>query len=245
MLANSVHTDTYTHQFNGPFPGLPGWAGTRKVKPICILPKQDTASGSGRSWDICKSAPHSTQTTMPALHHSVFLQAGCPSCRLSNNVKALKAPLYTSITNTTCSGQRHMANTVYRPDALPAAQPTASHGKHCIVYINSYFSWRTSYNSFTSVQDDCSTVAGNCLSRLLRTQAKHNTSMTTWLRKIRSIKEHHVRLNSSYSEASTHTHNRLTAPFLGLPGWAGTRPILTPILFIRHPVSTSSSYYNP
>ena len=30
-----------------PCPGLPGWAGTRKVKPICILVKQETVSGSG------------------------------------------------------------------------------------------------------------------------------------------------------------------------------------------------------
>ena len=32
------------------FPGLPGWAGTRKVKPIWILLKQETVSGSGISW---------------------------------------------------------------------------------------------------------------------------------------------------------------------------------------------------
>jgi len=29
--------------------------------------------------------------TMSASHHSVFLQAGCPSCRPTNSVKALKA----------------------------------------------------------------------------------------------------------------------------------------------------------
>jgi len=29
------------------------------------------------------------QITTPALHHSVFLQAGCPSCRPTNSVKAL------------------------------------------------------------------------------------------------------------------------------------------------------------
>ena len=68
------------------FPGIPRWAGTRKVKPIWILLKQETVSGSGISWDICKSAPHSRQITTPAPHRSVF----------------------------------------YRPDALPAAQPTAS-----------------------------------------------------------------------------------------------------------------------
>ena len=64
----------------------PRWAGTRKVKPVCILLKQETVSSSGVSWAICKSAPHSRQITTPAPHHSVF----------------------------------------YRPDALPATQPTAS-----------------------------------------------------------------------------------------------------------------------
>jgi len=68
------------------FPGLSGWAGTRKVKPIWILLKQETVSGSGISWAICKSAARSRQIPTPAPHHSVF----------------------------------------YRPDALPAAQPTAS-----------------------------------------------------------------------------------------------------------------------
>jgi len=74
------------HPFNGPFPGLAGWAGTRKVKIIWILLKQETVSGSGISWAIYKSALRSRQITMPAPNHSVF----------------------------------------YRPDALPAAQPTAS-----------------------------------------------------------------------------------------------------------------------
>jgi len=69
----------------------PGWAGTRKVKPICILFKQETVSGSGISWAICKSAPHSRQITTPAPHHSSFLQAGCPSCHPTNSIKALKA----------------------------------------------------------------------------------------------------------------------------------------------------------
>ena len=87
-----THTHTHTHTFYGPFPGLPGWAATRKVKPIWILLKQETMSGSGISWAICKSAPHSRQITTPAPHHSVFSQARCPSCRPTNSVKlALKA----------------------------------------------------------------------------------------------------------------------------------------------------------
>ena len=44
------------------------------------LLEQKIVSGSGISWTICKSAPRSRQITMPAPHHSVFLQAGCPSC---------------------------------------------------------------------------------------------------------------------------------------------------------------------
>ena len=80
-----MHDDTRTHSMALCL-GLPRWAGTRKVKPIWILLKQEIMSGSDISWAICKSAPRSRQITMPAPHHSVF----------------------------------------YRPDALPAAQPTAS-----------------------------------------------------------------------------------------------------------------------
>jgi len=79
----------HTHPFNGPFSRTTRvifTGGTRNVKPIWILLKQETVSGSGISWAICKSAPCSRQITTPAPHHSVF----------------------------------------YRPDALPAAQPTAS-----------------------------------------------------------------------------------------------------------------------
>ena len=83
------HSCTHTHihtRLTAPFLGLPGWVGTRKAKPIWILLKQETVSGSGISWAICKSAPRSRQITTPAPHYSVF----------------------------------------YRPDAPPAAQPTAS-----------------------------------------------------------------------------------------------------------------------
>ena len=81
-----VHIHTHT-SLTALFPGLPGWAGTRKAKPIWILLKQETVSGSGISWTICKSASRSRQITMPVPHHSFF----------------------------------------YRPDALPAVQPTASY----------------------------------------------------------------------------------------------------------------------
>jgi len=79
----SKHTHTHLTAL---FPGLPRSAGARKVKPIWILLEQETVSGSGTGWAICKSAPRFRQITTPAPHRSVF----------------------------------------YRPDAPPAAQPTAS-----------------------------------------------------------------------------------------------------------------------
>ena len=96
-----THTHTHTHvRLTALCPGLPGWAGARKVKPIWILLKQDTVSGSGISGAICKSAPRSRQITMP-----VF----------------------------------------YKPDALPAAQPTASKHwrqyQHWSVELNKHGIW--------------------------------------------------------------------------------------------------------
>jgi len=81
-----LHTHTHT-RLTALFSGLPGLAGTRKVKPIWILLEQETVRGSGISWAICKSASRSRQITMPLPHHS-FLQAGCPSYRPTNSVKA-------------------------------------------------------------------------------------------------------------------------------------------------------------
>jgi len=52
----------------------------------------------------------------------------------------------------------------------------------------------------------------------------------------------------NWSNTCTHAHTRLAALCPGLPGLAGTRRNthpLTPILFIRHPLSTSSIYYDP
>jgi len=104
-----VLQNTHTHtRLTALFPGLPMWAGTRKVKTIWILLKQETASGSGISWALCKSAPRSRQITMPVPHHSSF----------------------------------------YRPDALPATQPTASkHWRHNTQNIMSHLRSDISQNS--------------------------------------------------------------------------------------------------
>ena len=84
-LCPEINTHTHTH-LTALCLGLPGWAGTRKVKPIWILLKQKTVSDSDISWASLKSASRSRQITTPAAHHSVFLQAGCPSCCPTNSV---------------------------------------------------------------------------------------------------------------------------------------------------------------
>jgi len=67
-----THTHTHTHPFNGLLSRTTQVSRHQKGKPIWILLKQETVSGSGICWVICKSAPCSRQITLPAPHHSVF-----------------------------------------------------------------------------------------------------------------------------------------------------------------------------
>ena len=92
---NCHNSNRYTHTHTRLMAlcrGLPRWAGTRKVKPIWILLKQETVDGSGISWaimQVCTSLQTDNHTsTLPLL---CFLQASCPSCRPTNSIKALKA----------------------------------------------------------------------------------------------------------------------------------------------------------
>jgi len=83
-------THTHTHPFNGPLSRNTRVSRYQKGKPIWILLKQETVSGSGIIRAVCKSAPRSRQITTPAPNHC-FLQARCPSCHPTNSVKVLKA----------------------------------------------------------------------------------------------------------------------------------------------------------
>ena len=75
LLRERLVNYCYYNRLTASFPGQPGKAGTRKVKPIWILLQQETVSGSGIIWAICKSAPRSRQITMPIPHHSVFYRS--------------------------------------------------------------------------------------------------------------------------------------------------------------------------
>jgi len=58
-----MHTCTHTHPFNGPSSGTIQVSRYQKGKTNLDLLKQETVSGSGISWAICKSAPCSRQIT--------------------------------------------------------------------------------------------------------------------------------------------------------------------------------------
>jgi len=63
-----THMHTHTHtRLTALCPGLPGWAGTRKVKPMWILLEQETVSGSGIHWAIW---PYTVCTTLQADNHT-------------------------------------------------------------------------------------------------------------------------------------------------------------------------------
>ena len=102
--------ETYTHthtRLTALWRDYPGEPVPEKVKPIWILLKQETVSGSGISWAICKSAPRSSQITTPAPHHSVFYRpdAFLPpnQQRQSSNTRCKKSNLTLCNIILTCS----------------------------------------------------------------------------------------------------------------------------------------------
>ena len=145
---------THTHTcLTALCPGPSGWAGTRKVKPIRNLLKQETLSDSGIRWTTCKSAPRSRQK--PCQHPTNhFLQTGCHLSgttwvsryqKGNTNLDFTEArdselqwhhmdhmQVCTSLQSETMPAPDH--SVFYRLDALPATQPTAS--KHWLKMQN-------------------------------------------------------------------------------------------------------------
>ena len=87
------HTHTHTHTFNGPFSGTTQVSRNQKGKTNLDFTE---ARYSEWQWhqlghmQVCTSLQTDNHTSTPPL---CFLQAGCPSCRPTNSVKALKAPV--------------------------------------------------------------------------------------------------------------------------------------------------------
>ena len=86
-----THTFTHTHTFNGPLSGTTRVSRYQKGKTDL-----DFAEARDSEWQwnplghmqVCTSLQTDNHASTPPLS---FLQAGCPSCRPTNSVKALKA----------------------------------------------------------------------------------------------------------------------------------------------------------
>ena len=98
---------THTHPFNGSLSGTTQVSRYQKGKTNLDFTE---ARDSGWQWQqlgykqVCTSLQTDNHTSSPPL--LCFLQAGCPSCRPTNSVKALKAPAQICTTNTVCSTTR-------------------------------------------------------------------------------------------------------------------------------------------
>ena len=93
---NRLYAHTHnTHTFNGPFSGTTQVSRYEKGKTNLDFTE---ARDSEWQWhplgqmQVCTSLQSDNHTSTPPLS---FLQAGCPSCRPTNSVKALKALTYT------------------------------------------------------------------------------------------------------------------------------------------------------
>ena len=86
-----THTHTHTHTFNGPFSGTTRVSRYQKGKT-----NVDFTGARDSEWQwhqlghmqVCTSLQTDNHASTPPLS---FLQAGCPSCRPTNSVKALMA----------------------------------------------------------------------------------------------------------------------------------------------------------
>jgi len=90
-ICGFTHTHTHTHLFNGPLSGT-----TRVSRYQEDKTNLDFTAARDSEWQwnplghmqVCTSLQTDKHASTPPLS---FLQAGCPSCRPANSVKALKA----------------------------------------------------------------------------------------------------------------------------------------------------------
>ena len=135
VLVTRQHTQSVL-QLSGLCPGLTGWAGTRKVKPIWIVLKLETVSVSGISWAICKSAPRPRQITMPFIAVS---PVGSPIYYLGY--------IHQEVPHCLIVFLFYMVN-LHRSDGFNKATKTWWHC-YCL-HLGPYFLW--TFNTFLSVR---------------------------------------------------------------------------------------------
>jgi len=129
------HTHTHTHTHNHftsvldfvlDYPGEPA---PERETNLDLL-EQEIVNGSGIIWTICKPAPWPRHITMPTSHHSVFTGwSGCPSCRPTNSITALKVKIFGAALSTT--EKKDHVNNLPPPFAIETALLCFVHGGKC------------------------------------------------------------------------------------------------------------------
>jgi len=84
LMVENAHTIHY--MASGLCPGLPGWASTRTNLDFTETRCSEWQWHQLCHMQICTSP---RQITMPASHHSVFLQSWCHSCYPTNSIKSI------------------------------------------------------------------------------------------------------------------------------------------------------------
>ena len=128
METKYTHTHTHTHPFNGPLSRTTRVSRYQKGKTNLDFTE---ARDSERQWhqlghmQVCTSLQTDNHTSTPPLS---FLQAGCPSCRPTNSVKALQEKQ-----NTLCPKKDQNHITIISKNAKPNPDlevlRTLTHGK--------------------------------------------------------------------------------------------------------------------
>ena len=90
-LMLKCYAHTHTHTFNGPFPGTTRVSRYQKGKTDLDFTETRDSEWQWHQpghMQVCTSLQTDNHASTPPLS---FLQAGCPSCRPANSIKALKA----------------------------------------------------------------------------------------------------------------------------------------------------------
>jgi len=109
-----THTPVYTHPFNGPFSGTTRVSRYQKGKT-----NLDFTEARDSEWQWHKLGHMQVCTSLQTDNHAntsplSYLQAGCPSCRPANSVKALKASHIQCI-HSSIIGCRLLKWCIYKP----------------------------------------------------------------------------------------------------------------------------------
>ena len=213
IYVNNTHT--HTHPFNGPFSGTTRVGRYQKGKT-----NLDFTEARDSEWQWRQLGHMQVCTLLQTDNHAStsplsFLQAGCPSCRPANSVKALKAKQ--------CKQYQYLHNINTQHKFLSTVQI-----RHC-----------------TKQQFG---VNSNRLMQLVKVpKPSHKKAIKPYRLIITGLMFQCLHAQCMSAHSVTITQQLFKGPLSGTTrvGQHKNIHLLTPILIIKHPLPTSSIYYDP